>query len=226
MSVSSEEACRRVDAIAPLLLWDVRRLLETRAVMEAGNQIVIERGLVTDERAQTYNILQSRLAMMLAVDLARVLDITEGRSMDQQDKASIPILAHHLERSDVREHLAKRAATGIAWFADEDEKGCATAIDEALELHRKLRADQIGAAAIKKVRELRTQRLAHSLYDAEPAGPFYSDLFLLADFARDFVARVSMAIMAGERDMSTGEQGTLRSARSFWAVALDGSYLR
>lgn len=224
--ISTDEACRRIDAIAPLLLWDVRRLLETRAVMEAGNQLVIQHGLLVGEAAETYNIIQTRLAMMLALDLARVLDVSVGRSKDKQDKASVPILAHHLDRPDVRGRLAKRAEDGIAWFAGVNEQACVDAIDEALELNRNIYADPVGATAIERVRELRTQRLAHSLYDADPARPFYSDLFLLADFARDFVGRVSQAIMAGDRDMSGPELRAMQSAQRFWSGALAGHHLQ
>jgi hypothetical protein len=163
--------------------------------------------------------------MMLAVDLARIFDDSAGRSKDDQDKASIPILAHHLGRADVRAHLEQRAKDCVAWLADVNVSACGAAIDEAVAEYEALRADVNGQAALSRLRELRTQRLAHNLYDKEPSRPMYADLFMLADFARGFVGRVSLAAMAAERDMSCREGDVSEAARAFWAAALRGNLL-
>jgi hypothetical protein len=219
------EAQRRIDAIAPMLLWDVRRLLDTRSVMDAANRMVIARGLVVGPRAEPYNVIQQRLAMMLAVDLARVFDVSAGKRLDSQDKASIPILAHHLRRADVRASLEERARSWVAWLADENAETCAASIDDALSDYDRLMSSDEGRKALERLRELRTQRLAHSLIDTDPARPFYSDLFMLADFARSFVTRTTSAIMGNSDDLSDREGYLTRSAEAFWAAALDASLL-
>ena len=43
---TAEEALRRVDEMTIALLWEVRRLLETRAVMETANQVILEKGII------------------------------------------------------------------------------------------------------------------------------------------------------------------------------------
>lgn len=219
------EAQRRIDAIAPMLLWDVRRLRDTRSVMDAANRTVIARGLVVGARAEPYNVIQQRLAMMLAVDLARVFDVSAGKHLDSQDKASIPVLAHHLRRADIRASLEERARNWIAWLADENAETCVECIDHALSDYDRLVSSDEGRTALERVRELRTQRLAHNLFDKDPARPFYSELFMLADFARSFVARTTLAIMGHADDLSDREQHLSRSAEAFWAAALDGSWL-
>lgn len=219
------EAQRRIDAIAPMLLWDVRRLLDTRSIMDAANRMVIARGLVVGPRAEPYNIIQQRLAMMLAVDLARVFDVSGSRHLDNQDKASIPVLAHHLRRVDIRALLEVRARDGIAWMANVSAEACAASIDRALKDYDQLLSSDEGRTALERLRELRTQRLAHSLFDKDPARPFYSELFLLADFAGTFVSQTTLAIMGNNHDLANRQEDLGRSADAFWAAALDGSWL-
>jgi hypothetical protein len=99
-------------------------------------------------------LIQNSLAIRLTLDVAKVFDVGLSRPLDDQDKASIPILAHYLARSDVRYHLLERAR---AWTPHYPEQG---------------------AAALERVRGLRHRRLAHSLFDKEPDPlPRYNDLF-------------------------------------------------
>jgi hypothetical protein len=207
-----------------MLLWDVRRLLDTRSVMDAANRLVIGRGFVFGALAEPYNVIQNRLAMMLAVDLARVFDVSAGKHLDAQDKASIPVLAHHLRREDVRASLLDRAREWVPWLADENADTCAASINEALNDFDRLLASDVGRAALERLRELRTQRLAHSLIDTDPARPFYSDLFMLADFARSFVTKITLAIMGGGHDLSVREDDLGKSSEAFWAAALDAGW--
>jgi hypothetical protein len=218
---TAEEALRRVDEITIALLWEVRRLLETRAVMETANQVILEKGIILGAYATTHQIVQSRLAMALALDLARAFDQDQaGRSLDDQHKASIPILAHHLARSDVRQALQARAAASWSGVTGEPAEVFQQTLDRALESYAAFRADPLNVAALAKIRDLRTARLAHYLYDQEPSRPLYSDLFLLSDFAKTFVENVAFAVTAAVRDMANGEAEIAWAARTFWNASL------
>lgn len=220
-SPTAEEALRRVDEITIALLWEVRRLLETRAVMETANQVILEKGIIFGTHATTHQIVQSRLAMALALDLARAFDEDQaGRSLDDQHKASIPILAHHLARPDVRQALHARAKDSLSGVTGEPSQVFRQTLDKALESYAAFRADPLNVAALAKIRDLRTARLAHYLYDQEPSRPFFSDLFLLSDFAKGFVESVAFAVTAAARDMARGEADVAWAARIFWRMSL------
>lgn len=221
-----DETLRVVDQIVPAILWEVRAQVETRAVMEAGNRIVLDHGMVAGAHAAPYNIIQSRLAMALATDLARTFDASEsGRKADTQQKASIPILVHYLRKPEVREALERRAAGVTAWMANESREACTQALDRAIAAYDVLMADPTLSEAIKRIRDLRTYRLAHYLYHREPDRPMYADLFALIDFAAKFADDVTLPVMAGHRDMTGREEDVGRCALSFWRSALAGHQL-
>ena len=74
--------------------------------MEAANNTIPKgfRGTFTPF-TNIYLAGQSALTLKLAMDLARILDLSEGRPAEAQDKASIPVLAALLTRPDVRDGL-------------------------------------------------------------------------------------------------------------------------
>jgi hypothetical protein len=63
----------------------------------------------------------------LALELARIYDVGAVRRLDEWDKTSIPILAHHLDRADMRGKLRERARAPHG--TERDDKACAEAID-------------------------------------------------------------------------------------------------
>lgn len=69
-------------------------------------------------------------------------------------------------------------------------------------------------AAIKRVRDFRNRRLAHSLFDKEPdALPMYADLYLLLDLAMNAAMHASLIVEGlntefdeqADRDRTTAE---------------------
>src|SRR4051794_5389688 len=110
MSISTSEAVRRVEAIVPMLADDVLRAIELHQTMEAANEIVALP--LRDRRvdwAEPFSIIQNTLSLMLAMNLARIFDVSSTWPLDKQDKASIPILAHHLGQADVQHDLVTKA---------------------------------------------------------------------------------------------------------------------
>ena len=111
--MDTEEALRRVRRIAPILSDDVRTAVRSHAVLEAAND-TIPRGVKNHEFAATFNAIQNALGLKLALELARIFDLSKRGPPQEQDKASVPVLAALLGRADVQLGLEREAESN--WF--------------------------------------------------------------------------------------------------------------
>jgi hypothetical protein len=74
-----------------------------------------------------------------------------------------------------------------------------------------------------RVRQLRTQRLAHSLFDKEPdRAPRYADLFLLLRLAKEAAKHASLAVEGRNADFDDLAQDSRANADGFYACVRDG----
>jgi hypothetical protein len=87
--MNTDEALRRVRQIAPMLGDDVRTAVQTHAVLEAAND-TIPRG-VNHEFAATFNAIQNALALKLALELARIFDLS--KRPPQRNRTKRPFLS-------------------------------------------------------------------------------------------------------------------------------------
>ena len=207
--MDTTEALRRIRLITPMMRKDVETADLSSLVMEAANN-TIPKGLEGTFTPFTniYLAGQNALTLKLAMDLARIFDLSEGRPAEAQDKASIPVLAALLTRPDVRDGLLQDAAKWIAGIeighpagspppdvleADPESTkeghrsrfgdACQRAITDFLSLAKGLEVkDSDENAALVRIRQFRNRRLAHSLFDQEPdVMPKYADLDPLAE---------------------------------------------
>ena len=199
----------------------------------------------------TYFAVQNSLALKLAMDLARIFDLSEGSRYppEKQDKASIPVLAALLRSPDVQNGLEHEAANwfpGTAHFGtigdappevveaslkklEEDYRSqnrddCRNAIADFLALAGRL--DVEGSeekAALGRTRDFRNRRLAHSLFDKEPeAPPRYADLNLLLDLAKEAATSASLAVEGLSTDLGDQARRDRQNAEGYAACVLDG----
>jgi AbiU2 len=223
MPISLEAALERADAIVPMLASDVRIALAVCATFQSGHDTIIDnlRGM-PKPGADTFDLIESSLALKLALDIAKIYDEAQARPLDSQDKASIPVLAHHLGRNDVRDALADRARQWTPQFPDLEPmhvRCCETAIDNVTGW--RLRLGTAGLEALERVRELRNRRLAHSLYDRDPNPvPPYNDLFDLLRHARDIAGAALLAVRGEGANLSEDEAFLREEADRFWAIVL------
>jgi hypothetical protein len=106
-----------------MLLDDIRNAVELTETMEAANQIVppaLEGRQV--DWGEPYNIIQNSLALKLAIDVARIYDVSEHRNLDKQAKASIPILAHHLGKPEVQNVFIDKTRYWTPQYPDSREE--------------------------------------------------------------------------------------------------------
>ncbi|MCA3639364.1 MAG: hypothetical protein INF13_11135 [Methylobacterium sp.] len=94
-AVHAEEAVRRVKLIVNLLLDDVRMAVTAHVTMETLNDTIPALGDQPTDPAYTVKAIQDAPASKVAMNVARIFDVTEnGRyPAEEQDKASIPVLA-------------------------------------------------------------------------------------------------------------------------------------
>jgi hypothetical protein len=195
--MNTTEALRRIRLITPMMRKDVETADLSSLVMEAANN-TIPKGLegTSTPFSNIYLAGQNALALKLAMDLARIFDLSKNKRFppEKQDKASIPVLAALLRRPDVQEGLAQNAGewvsriggqiiagsappgvseAGLKSFKEkrrsQSRKDCCKAITELLALAQRLEAeDSKEKAALARIREFRDFRLAHSLFDRSP----------------------------------------------------------
>jgi hypothetical protein len=250
--MDTEDALRRVKSITPMMRRDVGTAVLSHAVMEAAND-TIPKGMAGTHTvfSDIYFATQNALALKLAMDLARIFDLSEGGRYppDEQDKASIPVLAALLRKPDIQNALERDAAEWLPGGARLGTFGPAppgvleAALKEAEENHRSQDRDRCrraiadfitiagrleiqrseGGVALRRIREFRNRRLAHSLFDQEPeALPRYSDLSLLLDVAKEAATHASLAVEGLSVDFSDQARGDRRNAEGYAACVLEG----
>ena len=245
------EALRRVRLITPMLRLDVRRAVLSRAILEAANE-TIAKGLkgIQTEFSGSYNAGQHALAMMLALDLARIFDLSEGGRYppEEQDKASIPVLAALIGRQDVQAELVREAGNWLGGIGhvvtagsappgvleealksmeeehrSGDREDCRKAIGDFLTAARRLEVEGEHKAALVRIRQFRNRRLAHSLFDKEPDElPRYADLFLLLGLAEEATRHALFCVEGHSIDFSEQAENDRENADGYYARVLDG----
>lgn len=231
-TLNAYDALRRTDNIVNLLAEDTWFALRTRATLHTANQVVCQSGHDHPSRfGDTYNVIQNSLALNVALALARLFDVSTPKQhgpIETQDKASIPVLAHLLMRTDVRDALEERArgwhpqlAGGVAL----GEASCRKALDAALASFTALQVSAEHKQAYSRIREFRTRRLAHNLFDKAPTElPLFDDLDVLADNARTFVCSAMLAINGYNRDLREQEERKEKMDTEFWTIALSATF--
>jgi AbiU2 len=243
--MNTDEALRRVRQIAPMLGDDVRTAVQTHAVLEAAND-TIPRG-VNHEFAATFNAIQNALALKLALELAGIFDLSKRPPPEEQDKASVPVLAALLGRPDAQLGLEREAESN--WFpgvahigtigpegpsgeteaalrsleensGSDDRDSCRAAIAEFLGVVGRMVGPE--GAALERLRQFRNQRLAHSLFDRAPdQPPKYADLFLLLGLAKDAARHASLAIQGQNRDFDDTSKIDRENADGYYGCVLE-----
>jgi hypothetical protein len=89
--IDAADALARVQLISPRLREDVGTAALSYDVMEAANN-TIPTGLagIYTPFSSTYSAGQNALSLKVAMDPARIFDLSEGHPAEAQDKASIP----------------------------------------------------------------------------------------------------------------------------------------
>jgi hypothetical protein len=225
--LNGDEAMRRVQRIMPMLAKDTWHALRIRSAFSSANEEIWELDInKKTEFGDTYNVVTNALQLTTALAVARVFDASnpEKYPVEQQDKASIPVLAHLLRRSDVQEALLAKASdwrSGLGAAADQAD--CRAAIDRALEVYEHFEQDRGRQEAFDRLRKMRDARLAHHLFDKVPAGDdllAYNELFLLADTAVQFVRAAMLAVEGRDQDLGDQEAIKWRIDRRFWHICL------
>ena len=233
-----------------MLRHDVETAILSHEVMEAQNAIVPPglKGYQTDF-VQTYGAIQNALVLKLAMDVARVFDVSLGRPPERQDMASIPVLGMLFGVPGVVDGLMAEASSwvsGVEWANGDcaerdadieavamgmleseqafDKETCKAAIAEFTILADRLadpKTDE--AAALSRVKAFRNRRLAHSLFTKEPdAYPKYEDLTLLLELAKKAAKLSSLAVEGLEVDFAEQTTRNRENADGYAVIVLEG----
>ncbi|MBX9934776.1 MAG: hypothetical protein K2Y56_25235 [Methylobacterium sp.] len=218
--MQTEKAVERVEAIVSLLLPDIKIAIGVCETMEAANDVVAHH--LSDrhiEGIEAFNVVQHSLALKLAMDLARIFDVSFGRALDTQDKASIPILVHHLRKEEVAAELIQRARQWVPGWKDDresDAEACRAAIDRMIERWDSMQSGE-DFECLDRIRELRTRRLAHNLVDKDPDPlPYYSDLFTLMAQATAIGTDAQFAVLGIPSGLQERVEFKREIAEVFW----------
>lgn len=211
----------RVEAIVPLFISDIKIAIDVCETMESANECVsVALSGFAFDGAEAFNIVQHSLALKLASDIARIYDLSGGKSLDKQDKVSIPVLVHHLRKPDVAATFIERAHGWIDGWPDhqcKDAEACRVAIARIVDRWDMMREGN-ALAPLSRVRDLRTRRLSHNLLDRESDPiPLYSDLFLLMKSAVQIGADLLFAVHGNASGLQDLVDYRRRQADAFWA---------
>ncbi|MGY3690837.1 hypothetical protein ACVIGA_000917 [Bradyrhizobium sp. USDA 3240] len=225
--LDDEEAMRRVQRIVPMLARDTWHALRVRSAFSSANDEIWELDISeTMQFGDTYNVVTNALQLQAALAVARVFDVSnpERYPIEQQDKASIPVLAHLLRRSDVQQALLASASDWRSGMgAEADRADCRAAISLALEVYEHFEKDEDHRRAFERLRKIRDARLAHHLFDKVPAAdelPEFDQLFLLANTAAQFVRAAMLAVEGRDQDLRDQEAIKSKMDRRFWHICL------
>lgn len=221
MPIEVEEAMRRIDAIHPLLYADIWTATRTLRLMDSANEMLRELDFTTQQSptSGTFNLVFNSVQIRLAFDLARIYDLTKDQPMDKQGKASIPILAHYLDRPDVRAELLTRARARSN-DGQLGENTFTNAIERAVRIRSIMSAEPV-KAALHTLRDFRTARLAHHLYDKLPeTPPTFDQLYLLTNTATTFAEASAYAVEGVERDLHEMADSKRMLDDAYWRVSL------
>jgi hypothetical protein len=226
LSITTQEAVRRVGAIVPMLADDIRHAISIAETMEAANRIVPPGLAGRDiEGADAYRVIEHSLAQKLALDVARIFDASGGRELDIQDKASIPVLIHHLRKPEVTTSLIAKTefwAPLPRRITLAPAEACQGAIALAIQRAAVLATGET-AEALTRVRQLRTRRLAHLLFDKEPDPlPRYADLFALLKTAQHIGTAAVLAVQGKVTVFKENRRISRDDAERFWEQVLKG----
>lgn len=251
--MEADEALRRIKLITPMLRRDVMTAVASHSVMEACNDVIPSgmKGIHTVFN-ETYGIVQNALTLKLSMDIARIFDVGQNLKFppETQEKASIQVLAALLQVTGVTERLEAEASNWLPGIEDipsdedkiaspdvvgmmqtieaeyqaGDREICRKTIAAYLDVTARLSA--VGSkeeAAVKRIRDFRNRRLAHSLFDKEPdAIPMYSDLHLLLALAKEAVTHASLAVEGLDTEFDEQADRDRSTAEGYAACVLDG----
>jgi len=104
------------------------------------------------------------------------------------------------------------------------EGACRDAIASALGVYKTFEASTDGQDALKSLRQFRTSRLAHHLFDKQPDQlPQINDVFLLSEVAREFVLHTVLAIEGKEHRLDREAAIKWPGDVKFWDLALSAT---
>ena len=223
-NVEKNEAIRRVELIGKMLIADVRNASQTRAVFDAGNNTLPK---ILDKNirgAHALNIIQRSLIMKLALDVARIFDVSENRELVNQDKASIQVSASLLSIREVRKELMCRAGKWTPQINSMERiniQACLKAINMVIAIADKISGQD--ADVLLRIRQFRTKRLAHALFDQTPDNlPTLNDIFCLMNYALDASRNLSLALEGINYDTQESEDLHRADAEEFYSAAAAG----
>jgi hypothetical protein len=157
-----------------------------------------------------------------AFDLARIYDVSQRHPLDEQQKASIPILLHHLSCPDVQDVLVERSLGPVPGAAESESHAatCRAALEKVTLMSEVMKGAEM-AEALDRLRQFRNRRLAHYLYQMQSdVPPLYMDLYLLVNTAREFIEAAGFAIKGLTRDLQKEENRKRPIDDHFWSSAL------
>jgi hypothetical protein len=249
--IDAVNALGRVRLILPRLSEDVGTAVLSFVLLNAAHDTIVKGLKVVDTPFEgAYFGGQNALSLKLAMDLARIFDLSEGYPAEAQDKASIPVLAALLTRPEVQDGLLQDAAKRIAsikigytagspppdvleadllksikeGYRSPFGDACRKAITDFLSLAQGLEAkDSKENAALVRIRQFRNRRLAHFLFDKKPdAFPKHADLDLLLNIAKEATKHALFAVEGHKVDFDDMAQEDRKNADDYYACVLDG----
>src|SRR4051812_1429867 len=178
--IGRDEALRRLDEITTLLWGDLNEAIKVEAALEVSNGWFKDKGPFRSYPAHCIQTIRISLTRDLALRVFRFFDLSLRRRINEQDKASLPVLVHLLRQKRCRDALIVSARTRArTWKPGRiTEQDCGKAIDRAIHVYAQLRRSTQKRHWLHDLKSLRDAKIAHRLFD-QPIGriPQYQHMF-------------------------------------------------
>jgi hypothetical protein len=187
---TAADAVAIIDMVVPMIALDVRRGIEDMEMLEASNTPV--KAALAGVEAQSiwgHRPIQNALGLTTVLAMSRAFDIGSARPIEQQNKASLPLLAHYLGRQDVEIALLSRPSPYPA-LGQAEKQAAIAAFRRAWAGHQ---FDPNFQDAMRRLRLFRDYEVAHSLFDVVPGAPTYAELFQIVSRAAELATLAERA---------------------------------
>lgn len=217
-SISKAEALRRLRRMVRAIDENVRIVLQTEAVLEAGNDLIRAGAGKDRPDAFAYEVIQAGLAMQLALCLARLFDKGAKRfKPNRRELASIPLMMRLVRQQRCRQAVVEAARR---WPGQKltAEGTCTRAINQMSQAYRSLGTAPL-RSAVRRVKVFRNDQLAHTKLEPSRTKPFFRDLFSLVKVARNISQPARLIVEGVHIDLAEDSQVYRKSADRYWKHA-------
>lgn len=201
--------------ILPKLLENLSAAISYEAMFEVGNDTVALLPTRNAYGSHCYNVIMNALTISLALSVSRLFD-WKPNDPEGTDRASIPIMLWYFGKMDVRVAVIDEYADMMSQFGSraENKQFAVRCLNELNTQYRSIKNEHKGL--LKRLKQLRDFRLAHSLLFEGSGGLPYQEMFQLIRVSEYVASRSRLILTCVNWDPEEFREEQRRIGEAFW----------